>query len=175
MDVDRATWKISVVGPRGVGKSSLISRIVYDSDVAASQQRALVKKKMSLTFEGKKIIADLLFQELDGDEEVDKLLVGSNAIIVVADITNKKTIGDANSIIKYAINFEKKPLVILAGTKLDLKYEAEIWEEDFNGLKEDYGINYFLISSKNSQAVNELVEYLTTQLLDRFYKRKSDE
>ena len=175
MDVDRATWKISVVGPRGVGKSSLISRIVYDTDSVGSQQRALVKKKMALESEGRKVIADLLFQELDGDEEVDKLMVGSNAIIVVSDITDKNSLEIADSIIKYARNFEKKPLVVLAGTKLDLKYEAQVWEEDFNRLKDDYGIDYFVTSSRNSQAVDDLVKYLTGQLLDRFYKRKTDE
>ena len=48
MDQERVTWKITVLGQPDAGKSSLISRIVYDSDSGVIKQRGLIKKKMTL-------------------------------------------------------------------------------------------------------------------------------
>lgn len=175
MDAARVIWKISVVGPKGIGKSSLISRIVYDSDSALGPQRALVKKKVTVNYENEKIISDLLFQELDETDDVDRLIPGSNVIIIVADVTESESIADAEEIIKFSQNFEVNPLIVLVGTKLDRKYEAKIWEEDFNKLRKKYGVQYFIVSAKTNENIDEMMSYITDKLLEKYFsKRKSD-
>ena len=61
MDSTRVVWKVSVLGPDGSGKSSLISRIIYDSDSPDIQPRSILKKSLSINDKGKKILVDLLF------------------------------------------------------------------------------------------------------------------
>lgn len=175
MDAARLTWKISVVGPKGVGKSSLISRIVYDSDSALGPQRALVKKKVAIDYENEKIMSDLLFQELDETDDVERLIPGSNVIIIVADLTENRSIAEAEEIIKFTENFEIRPLVVLVGTKLDRKYEAIIWEDDFNKLRKKYEVEYFIVSSKSSENIDEMMNYISGKLVENYYsKRKSN-
>ncbi len=175
MEPERVTWKITVLGQPESGKSSLISRIVYDSDTSVIKQRGLIKKKMTLEKDGIRYIADLLFLELQDEEGVEKLLRGSNCILVAVDITKGEELEVAADIVRYLNSFEESPLVIMAGTKSDLKYEAAVWEHDFDRLKKELGVEYFLVSAKNATSVPELVEYMTGNLLERFYaKRKAN-
>lgn len=174
MEVQRVTWKITVLGQPGSGKSSLISRIVYDSDASVIRQRGLIKKKMTLEKGGGKYLADLLFLELQDGEGVEKLLRGSNCILVAVDITRSEELEIAADIARYLNSFEEGPLVILAGTKADLKYEAAVWEEDFDKVKRELDVDYFLVSAKTATAVPDLVDYLTDSLLERLNaKRKA--
>lgn len=175
MDLDRVTWKITVMGQPESGKSSLISRIVYDSDSSVIKQRALLKKKMTLQKQDRKVIADLLFLELQDEEGVEKLLTGSNCVIVTVDITKNDELEVSRDIVRYLTGFEDSPLVILAGTKSDLKYEAAVWERDFDKVKKDLGVEYFLVSAKNSTSVQDMLDYMTDQLYVRFLaKRKAN-
>lgn len=174
MDLQRVTWKLTVLGQPESGKSSLISRLVYDSDSGPVKQRGLIKKKMTLETGGRKVIADLLFLELQDKEGVEKLLTGSNCILVTVDITRGEELGVASDIVKYLTSFEDPPLVLLVGTKSDLRYEAAIWENDFEAVKKESGVDYFLVSAKTSSGVPELLEHLSGELLGKFYaKRKS--
>lgn len=174
MDLQRVTWKITVLGQPESGKSSLISRLVYDSDSGPVKQRGLIKKKMTLKKGSKKVIADLLFLELQDSEGVEKLLTGSNCILVTVDITRGEELDVASDIVKYLTSFEDSPLVIIVGTKTDLKYEAAIWENDFKAVKKGSDVDFFLVSAKTSSGVPELLEHLTGELLENFYaKRKS--
>lgn len=175
MELDRVTWKITVIGQPASGKSSLISRIVYDSDSSVIKQRALLKKKMTMEKGGKKVIADLLFLELQDEEGVEKLLTGSNCVIVTVDITQPEELEVARDVLRYLSSFEESPLLILAGTKADLKYEAAVWENDFDRIRKELGIDYFLLSAKTSASVQDMLDHLTGSLLDRFYaKRKTN-
>lgn len=174
MEPQRVTWKITVLGQPEAGKSSLISRIVYDSDSSVIRQRGLIKKKMTLEKGGMKYLADLLFLELQDEEGVEKLLRGSNCILVAVDITRGEELNVAADIVRYLNSFEEGPLVILVGTKSDLKYEAAIWENDFDKLKKELDVDYFLVSAKTADAVPDLVDYLTGRLIERFHaKRKA--
>ena len=175
MDQERVTWKITVLGQPDAGKSSLISRIVYDSDSGVIKQRGLIKKKMTLEKEGRKVIADLLFLELKDEEGVEKLLTGSNCVLVAVDITKNEELEVAADIVRYLYSFEESPLVILIGTKSDLRYEAVVWEKDFDRVRQDLGVDYFLVSAKTADSISELVDHMAEKLLERFYaKRKAN-
>lgn len=175
MDPERVTWKITVLGQPEAGKSSLISRIAYDSDSSTIKQRGLIKKKMTLEEKGRKVIADLLFLELQDEEGVERLITGSNCVLVAVDITKNGELEVASDIARYLNSFEDSPLVIIVGTKSDLKYEAAVWEKEFGQVKKELGVDYFLVSAKNATAIPELIDHLTGKLLNRFYaKRKAN-
>ena len=128
---DRIAWKISVAGLNGTGKSSLISRVVYDSDGTTSPSKMFSRKRIDLQKNGNRTTADLLLQEISQDPEAERMLPGSNMILILADVTNSQSLDFAQQMIRYSKSFSKNVPVLLVGTKSDLKYEAVIWIEDF--------------------------------------------
>lgn len=175
MEADRVTWKISIIGPLGVGKSSLISKIVYDSDLSMGNRKQVARKKLSLDYDGHRINADLLFIETEEGNEMEKIVSGSNAIIAAVDITDRKSLPQVESILGDLNGTSSGALKVIAGTKLDRKYEAVLWEDDLQKLGKKYGTRFFLVSSKDSTSVKDMMSYIVNELLQRFYsKRKKD-
>ncbi|MCL4330394.1 MAG: GTPase domain-containing protein [Candidatus Thermoplasmatota archaeon] len=172
MEVTRVTWKISVLGALGAGKSSIISRMIYDSDGSAAQPRSIQKKTLSFLRDGKKVIADLLFLELDEGKNNEKLIMGSNAIIVVCDLTDFASLTSAESTFKNLRKFNSKSLTYLVATKLDRKYEAAYWTDELDRISGRDGIKYFLASSRTGEGVGDLINSLTSNLIERFLGKK---
>ena len=175
MEADRVTWKISIIGAVGTGKSSLISRIVYDSDSAIGLRKQIARKKLMLDYDGSRVNADLLFVESEEGIDTEKLVSGSNVIITTADLTNRKSLSEAESILGDLDRSKSAAVKIVAGTKLDRKYEAVLWDDDFQKLEKKYGIKYFFVSSRDATSVKEMMQYIINELLQRFYaKRKKN-
>ncbi len=172
MNLDRVMWKISVAGLSRSGKSTLISRLVYDTDDVSMQVKLLNRKRITINNGSGKINADLLLQEVSESLEADRLLPGSAAIIVTVDITNPNSLGYAEEIVKYSANFEKKPLVLVAATKLDLKYEAAIWKDELEKIRKKYGTDYFILSAKTGEGVESALGYIEDSLTKRFYAKR---
>jgi GTPase SAR1 family protein len=172
MVVDRVTWKISVAGMKGSGKSSLISRIVYGTDGTNGHAKLLSRKRVTMERGESKVIADLLLQEIGDDAEAERLLPGSSLIIVVADIMARDSLLYAEDAIRYAKNFEKKPPVVLVGTKTDLRYEAELWTEDFDKSTRKLKVDYFMVSARGGEGVPKLMDHVLNVILERFYAKK---
>lgn len=174
MDSTRVVWKVSVLGPDGSGKSSLISRIIYDSDSPGIQTKSILKKSLSINDHGKKILADLLFLEIDPSNGDDKLVVGSNALIITADLTNESTLPEAEKILRMINHTGSKSFILLVANKLDRKYEARFWTEDLDAISRKYDIPYVVASAKSGDGIHDLTKILTDQLLKRFLKKRSD-
>jgi GTPase SAR1 family protein len=172
MDTDRLTWKVSIVGPTGSGKSSLISRIVYDSDNPASTQKMILRKRISVPYNGGSRNVDFLFQELEEAKNAEKFLMGSTAILVTADITSKDSLSYSEDILKFISRFERKPLVVLLGTKMDLRYEAVVWQDELDNLAKKYGALSFLVTAKNSNEVPKVLEQISSRLLEKVASKR---
>lgn len=170
--MDRVIWKISVAGIRESGKTSLISRIVYGNDGSNGPSKAIFRKRLNLERNNNKIVADLLLQEINDNTDAEKLLPSSNLIMVTADILSRDCLLYASDVIKYAKNFERNPPIVLVGTKTDLRYEAEIWSEDFEKLTKKLDVPFQLVSAKNGDGIDELLDQVVDLLLERFYAKK---
>lgn len=166
----RRAWKISLIGAKGAGKSSLISKMVYGSDAYQSDPKSLKKKSLTVERDGGTVGVDLFFLELDDTDNSDKLLSGSNAIIVILDVTSPSSMDEAEQILKYIRTFEERAVIVLVATKQDLRYEAAFWHEDVKGLASKYGIEYFMTSAKSSQDSTKFLDCLVNSMLDRFSK-----
>ncbi|MEM0155365.1 MAG: hypothetical protein QW597_02025 [Thermoplasmataceae archaeon] len=172
MEADRVTWKISIIGPLGVGKSSLISRIVYDSDLSIGNRKQVARKKLSLDYDGHRVNADLLFIETEEGSEMEKLVSGSNAIIAAVDITDRKTLPQVETILRELNGASSGALKVVVGTKLDRKYEAVLWEDDLQRLGDKYSTKFFLVSAKDPVSVKGMMSYILNELLQRFYSKR---
>ncbi len=170
--MDRVIWKISVAGISGSGKTSLISRIVYDNDGSSGPVKALFRKRLNLEYKENKVVSDLLLQEINDDTDAERMLPSSNLILVTADILSPEGLIYASDVIRYAKNFEKKPPIVLVGTKTDLRYEAELWSNDFEKIAKKLDVPYFLVSAKTGDGAAELLDHVVELLLERFYAKK---
>ncbi len=170
MEPKRA-WKVSMIGSKGVGKSSLISRIIYGHDDLAYDPKSMKKKTVSYEKGNIRINADLFFLELDSANGSEKLLSGSNAIVVVTDVTNHESLAEADMLLKYMQNLAGKAVLIVVATKQDLRYEAQFWDKEIEELATKYGVKYKITSSKSGPEADEFLDTLVASLSDRFVKK----
>ena len=169
---NRLTWKVSVIGQPGSGKSSLISRMAYDSDSAAGVMRGLVRKKLNAELNGETRNVEFLFQEIDGFSGSDNLIASANGVIIVVDITNPVDFDELTKFINFISNFGKKPLIFIAGSKLDRRYEAKIWEKDLEPLKKNGISKIYMVSSRQPETVKSMLNDVAASLLMRTMERK---
>ena len=172
MVMDRVAWKVSVAGGKGTGKSALISRVVYDSDSPGSASKLLSRKRLVVDRDGTKISADLLLQEISDRPEAERFLPGSNIILVLVDVTNPASLDFAHDIVKYSKTFEKKPQILLVGTKSDMKYEAQIWTEDIEKIGKKEKLDYVMVSSRTGEGIPELLNSITDSLVEKVYAKR---
>ncbi|MGP6206645.1 GTPase domain-containing protein [Cuniculiplasma sp. SKW3] len=163
----RFIWKVSVVGTSGSGKSSLISRIVYDSDNGGIGNRGLLRKKINITYDGKPVESEFIIQEIDGFIENEKIMSGSSAIIIVTDVTRELNEREIQKFIKFISILERKPLMVIAATKIDRKYEAVTWQEDLDPISKTYKVPVYMVSARMPETVKKMTEDIATKLLDR--------
>jgi GTPase SAR1 family protein len=167
----KKTWKVSLIGPAGVGKSSLVSRIVYGSDAAGLDPKAMKKKSVVYDKSGLKVNADLFFLELGTGGGDDKLLSGSNAIVIVSDVTNGHSLEDADRLLKYTKTFSDKSVRILVATKQDLRYEAQFWEKELKEVADRNNVPYVLTSAKNNTDTGRFLDVLVGSLAGKFVQK----
>ena len=89
---------------------------------------------------------------------------GSQAIILVYDITDESSFLAINDLIKEIKNNENNSILVLVGQKCDSE-ERIINEERGRELANELGIEFFEISAKNGYKVEELFNYLIQQCI----------
>ncbi|MGP6294360.1 GTPase domain-containing protein [Caldiplasma sukawensis] len=161
------TWKVSFIGDPGNGKTSLISRVVYDSDHSTFSGKGLLRKKISITLKKKEYNIEFIIQEIDDKDENEKLLTGSGAIVVVIDVTKPLNEKDIKKKLSYLSSLERKPLVFIAATKSDRRYEAEFWKDDLNKIVGKEGTEVFFVSAKDGEEVKNMMETIGMKLLEK--------
>ncbi len=171
MAFQRLTWKFLIAGSKGSGKSSLISALTY-GDFSVTPTKPLLKRTITKEFNGKKLIIDVLFQETNGNYE--KQVQSSTAILLVLDITEEKSYNFVKNILSDIIPERRGPIFI-AANKLDLKYEAAVWIDDMEALKSEFGIEYFLVSCKDGQGINEMMDSIIERLASKLPVNKLNE
>ncbi len=164
-------WKIAVLGDTGVGKTSLVRRLVYDTyiqDMEKSEKSEMYRKKMPYVENGKKKeVLLLIFDITSYEKSMEKLVNGAKGIMIVGDVTDKDSL---KSMEKYAKIVREKvgdrPIVFV-GNKGDLKYMAEFWEDELSALAKKYNASYIIVSAKTNQNVFEAFELIVDEIVKR--------
>ena len=163
----RRIWKLSLIGAPGTGKSSIISRIVFDTDASGTTMRGLLTKKIKVPYNGSTLDFEFIFQEIDSMDGDAKLIAGSSGIILVFDVTQALNISEVNRFAKFIKGLEKNPPVFIAANKIDRKYEAITWHEDLEPLSRIMDASIYMVSSRMSDTVSNMVKDIAIKLMEK--------
>ncbi len=166
MDSDRPIWKIGVVGERGVGKTSLINRLVFDSFQDSSDgdyDSHFVKKKF--VCEGNEI--ELLFLEIDPHTLSPKKITGTKAVVFLSDVTDEKTLEDLEYLARDVYEINQKTNFIFLGNKCDLKYNAKFWLDDIKNIAKNYKNSiYGVVSARTGENITPGLNFVCKKILN---------
>lgn len=176
------TYKLTVVGDAGVGKTSFVSRAIRN--VFSDSTDATIGAAFS-TYLHKDIKTHECnrYQIWDtaGQERYQALipmyLRDSHIVCIVYDITNKSSINNiANHWIHFIIKNTKDPHLILIGNKCDLDDKSTVLSSYNNTihqatqLAEEYGLTHFLTSVKTGKNVNKIFDNTDEYIHNKYNK-----
>ena len=169
----RRIWKLSLMGAPGAGKSSIISRIVYDTDASGSTVRGLLTKKIKVPHNGKMLDFEFIFQEIDNMDDGTKFIAGSSGIILIFDVTQSMNASEVDKLAKFINSLEKKPLIFIAANKIDRKYEAVTWQEDLGPLAKSMDAPLYMISSRMPDTVSTMIRDIAIILMEKKNEKRN--
>jgi Ras-related protein Rab-5C len=169
--------KVIVVGDSGVGKTTLISRLIDRFDENASSTFGVSYVSKDLEIEGTIIKFDIW--DTAGQEKyhsLNRLFYNETKIcIIVYDITNKQSYQNVKDYWYKEITNEISDKIIfgLAGNKSDLYSKEEVKEEDARNYAREKNMFYSLISCYQNTGVDDFFnklgkEYLKLIMKDNF-------
>ena len=175
---DMLSYKIILLGDTSVGKTSLIVRFCDSQFYEASTSTIGVDTKTKyVRYNGQKI--ELEIWDTAGQERFKSLakncFQGADGIILMYDITNKKTFHNIKNWynnIKDSIDISKVALIIV-GNKLDVP-EVEVKKEITEKYCEENNLQMYETSCKNNINVEETFKTLIEKMiqLDDDYKQQ---
>jgi len=157
------TLKICLVGDRGVGKTSLLNRYVFDT-FSEEYEGTLGSHLHLLTFkavlagnqlvEAQVALFDLMGEHSMRDAFKEVMFWGTNGFLAVADVTRRDTIRALPEWIRTVTSIVGEVPYVIVMNKVDRAREKAITPEDTAWLLNELpGIPYHLTSAKDNLAV----------------------
>ena len=177
--IDFSKIRIGFLGDAEVGKTSIIKSLIereFDSDCLPTVGQDKYEKKECLD-NGKEI--KLTIWDTSGQERFRSIALKTikhiDGIVLVFDVTNKKSFDDLNDWITIIRNNFLNPIVILCGNKADIdKQDWEVGRRDIERLAKNENMRYFEISAKNMDGIDDGFNFLVNKIYDRKIKNIMD-
>ena len=164
--------KILTLGDQSVGKSSIVLRYsdnkfsdTFLSTIGVDSKRKIIKVK------GEKVKVSIW--DTAGQEKFQNIVKqyynGANGILLIFDITNKKSFDKIDFWYNDLINRIKKDEIIiyLVGNKIDLEENRQITIEEAEKYANDKSIPYFEVSAKSGDGIKKLFDDITNDIMDK--------
>jgi len=168
-------FKYLVIGNSGVGKSCLLIRFTDDtfSDSYVTTIGVDFKIK-TLDIEGKS--CKLQIWDTAGQERFRNIISsyyrGAQGIMLVYDITDMESFQNLNTwLIEIEKNASKNVYKILVGNKCDMENERKVTVEQGKEFAEQYGMQFFETSAKNSTNVSDAFIAMTKEVMKNSGKK----
>ena len=177
--IDFSKIRIGFLGDAEVGKISIIKSLIereFDSDCLPTVGQDKFEKKECLD-NGKEI--KLTIWDTSGQERFRSIALKTikhiDGIVLVFDVTNKKSFDDLNDWITIFRNNFLNPIVILCGNKADIdKQDWEVGRRDIERLAKNENMRYFEISAKNMDGIDDGFNFLVNKIYDSKIKNIMD-
>ena len=162
------SFKLVIVGDPGVGKTSLLLRFTDDS--FSADHLATIGgdfKKKIINIENQ--LFKLYIWDIAGEEHSPRIYYkGARGVILIYDVTEQNSFQNVHywlkQIERYAKDTSRK---VLVWNKCD-KPDRVITTEEGKKLADDFNMNFFETSAKTYQNVNEVFNFLATDIQKNF-------
>ena len=161
-------FKLLIIGESGVGKTCLLLRFTDDSFTANHLTTIGIDFKIKIiTLENKLI--KLQIWDTAGQERFRTITKtyykGAHGIILTYDVTDSNSFKNIRNWIKQIeANAQTNVCKVLVGNKCD-KPDRQVTEDEGRKLAESFNMSFFEASAKTNQNVNEVFNFLTTEIL----------
>ena len=159
---------ITVIGSRQVGKTSLLLKYKddsFNSTLAFIGNEFVIKM---LNIENKLIKLQMWdTRYISKMNPINKShYKGINGIIIMYDVNNKYNFECAKNYLKQLEQLHSTACKVLIGNKID-EPNREVSFEEGEKLAKEFNIGSFEISVKTNENVNELLNYLTVEMMKK--------
>src|SRR5438128_7589241 len=168
--------KVCLVGDKGVGKTSLISRYtinMYDEGYLTTLGTHVTKKEARILLPEYDLLVDIdiTIWDIMGEKGFRELLkdayfYGANGILAVADLTRRGTLDNLDDWIDGVEDVVGKVPILIAVNKSDLTANARFREIDVAAFAKAYHAEFFLTSAKTGERVEDAFGRLGTLVAD---------
>ena len=161
-------FKLLIIGESGVGKTCILLRFTDDSFTANHLTTIGIDFKIKIIdLQGKLI--KLQIWDTAGQERFKTITKtyykGAHGIILTYDVTDSNSFKNIRNWIKQIeANAQANVCKVLVGNKCD-KPDRQVTEEEGKNLANDYKMAFFEASAKNNLNINEIFNFLTTEIL----------
>lgn len=170
MNSQSNSLKIVLLGNVSVGKTCILLRFSENVFIEEYQTTIGLNYKVKQMQLHNKQTIKVQIWDTSGQERFLSLtknfLKGSNGVVIVYDITEKKTFEDLEQwieSIKENIDIDTLPIV-LVGNKLDLESQRQVSKEQAEQFAKNEKFKYFETSSKNNIGIEETFQYLAEEM-----------
>ena len=163
-----ALYRVIIVGDSGTGKSSILIKLC-DNKFRESYLATIGIDFKIRTFavDNKKV--KLQIWDTAGQERFHTITTsyykGSNAVIVVFDLTNANSFNNISNWVAEAQQMAGQTKKYLIGTKSDIAEKRAVSFEDASNMAKEFKMNYFEVSSKTGSNIEEAFTLICTDLL----------
>ncbi|KAJ5075468.1 rab gtpase [Anaeramoeba ignava] len=168
-DLLNNNFKVCFLGDYGVGKTSIITRFLYDSfDI--SQQATVGIDFISKTMRIDDQIIRLHLWDTAGQEKFRSLLPtyirDSSVAIVVFDISKKQSFENLNIWLKFIQEEHGEDFTIfIVGNKTDLNELRQVSKEELEKFSQQNNFSFFEVSAKTGENVKDLFRKISSILI----------
>jgi small GTP-binding protein len=167
-------FKIVILGDVSVGKSCILLRYLQNvfTDTVATIGEDLQDRIVTVD----KTRIKLQFSDTAGAERYRQITLSyysaASAAIIVFDITKRssfETVKNWKEDVEVNVKNKNKdpPIFIVVGNKSDLAAERQVTTEEAQALASSLGMDYYETSAKDGVGINEMIEQLSSALLQR--------
>lgn len=161
--------KILLLGDSSTGKTCTLLRYCNDSYSASALPTIGIDFKIK-TITGPAGPIKLQIWDTAGQERfrtiTESYYRGSNAVLIIYDITDKETFINAEFWIKQIMKSNQNVIKILVGNKADLSNNRVVSYEEGNAFAKQYNVPFFETSAKTGQSVNDVFETLVNLVIN---------
>lgn len=162
-------YKLVFLGDQSVGKTSIITRFMYDTFDTAYQATIGIDFLTKVMYLDDRTIR-LQLWDTAGQERFRSLIPSyirdSSVAVVVFDITSAKSFNEASKWIEdVKTQREDNVILFLVGNKLDLADQRQVSVEEAEKKAADYNMTYVETSAKMGQNVKTLFKKIALKLV----------
>ena len=170
------TFNIITLGSSEVGKTCIIHRYIDNEFISSTISTIGIDCKAKI-FTINSIKYKIIYYDTAGQERYasssSKYIKSANGVILVYDITNKKTFSKIEEWSNILERNNKNYSAVLVGNKMDLESQREVSTNEGLTLANKLNIEFFETSCLTNQNIEEMMNKISTLTINRFDSKRN--